>query len=191
MQPATEPADPEASIMECVRGFYGEAQQDPILGPIFAAEVHDWEMHYKTIANFWSRALLGTDRYSGHPFSLHTKLPVEPEHFDRWLALFAVATKTYLPPRSRRKGHGQGQSHGRKFQGRDFSLHRCAGTAGAPAGLTHKREREFARRVLTLIKVNGTYYSTFKLATFAKWPPCAEVKIWPLGETPCTSRMKA
>lgn len=98
MKRALEPLDPEEAIMACVRSFYAEAQQDAVLGPIFAATVHDWEVHYKTIANFWSRALLGTERYKGHPFPLHTNLPVEPEHFERWLALFTEATETHLPP---------------------------------------------------------------------------------------------
>ncbi len=38
-----------------------------------------------------------------------------------------------------------------------------------PEGLTQKRELEFASRALTSIEINGTYYSTFKPATFAKW----------------------
>ncbi|MHB8885130.1 MAG: DUF72 domain-containing protein [Methylovirgula sp.] len=38
-----------------------------------------------------------------------------------------------------------------------------------PDKLTHKRELEFASRKLTSIEVNGTYYSTFKPASFAKW----------------------
>lgn len=92
------PTDPEAAIMDCVRNFYSEAQQDAVLGPIFAAQVHDWEVHYRTVANFWSKVLLGTDRYSGHPFPLHVNLPVAPEHFDRWLSLFAKAAQTYLSP---------------------------------------------------------------------------------------------
>ena len=38
-----------------------------------------------------------------------------------------------------------------------------------PAGLAHDRELEFASRKLTMIEVNGTYYSSQKPATFAKW----------------------
>lgn len=38
-----------------------------------------------------------------------------------------------------------------------------------PDGLTQKRELEYASRHLTSIEVNGTYYSTFKPPTFAKW----------------------
>jgi uncharacterized protein YecE (DUF72 family) len=38
-----------------------------------------------------------------------------------------------------------------------------------PAGLPHARELHYASRQLTAIEVNGTFYSTFKPATFAKW----------------------
>jgi uncharacterized protein YecE (DUF72 family) len=38
-----------------------------------------------------------------------------------------------------------------------------------PAGLPHKRELEFASTHLTSIEINGTYYSTFKPASWAKW----------------------
>ena len=38
-----------------------------------------------------------------------------------------------------------------------------------PQGLPHKRELEFASRALTSIEINGTYYSTFKPESWAKW----------------------
>ena len=38
-----------------------------------------------------------------------------------------------------------------------------------PKGLPQKRELEFASRKLTSIEINGTYYSTFKPASWAKW----------------------
>jgi uncharacterized protein YecE (DUF72 family) len=38
-----------------------------------------------------------------------------------------------------------------------------------PAGWPHSRELEYASRKLTAIEVNGTYYSSQKPATFAKW----------------------
>ena len=38
-----------------------------------------------------------------------------------------------------------------------------------PAGLAHGRELAHASRQLTAIEVNGTYYSSMKPATFAKW----------------------
>jgi uncharacterized protein YecE (DUF72 family) len=38
-----------------------------------------------------------------------------------------------------------------------------------PAGLAHSKELHYASRRLSAIEVNGTYYSTFKPPTFAKW----------------------
>ncbi|MGC1175821.1 DUF72 domain-containing protein [Polaromonas sp.] len=38
-----------------------------------------------------------------------------------------------------------------------------------PAGLPHSQELGYASRHLSAIEVNGTYYSTFKPPTFAKW----------------------
>jgi uncharacterized protein YecE (DUF72 family) len=38
-----------------------------------------------------------------------------------------------------------------------------------PPGLPQHQELAYASRQLTAIEVNGTYYSTFKPATFAKW----------------------
>ena len=38
-----------------------------------------------------------------------------------------------------------------------------------PPGLAQKRELEFASRALTSIEINGTYYSTFKPASWQKW----------------------
>ncbi|MGE4062431.1 MAG: DUF72 domain-containing protein [Rhodospirillaceae bacterium] len=38
-----------------------------------------------------------------------------------------------------------------------------------PKGLSQKKELAFASRALTSIEINGTYYSTFKPASWAKW----------------------
>jgi len=38
-----------------------------------------------------------------------------------------------------------------------------------PKGLSQKKELAFASRAVTSIEINGTYYSTFKPASWAKW----------------------
>jgi uncharacterized protein YecE (DUF72 family) len=43
------------------------------------------------------------------------------------------------------------------------------GGAFYPQGLTQKRELEFASRKVSSIEINGTYYSTFKPASWRKW----------------------
>jgi uncharacterized protein YecE (DUF72 family) len=42
-----------------------------------------------------------------------------------------------------------------------------------PQGLAQKKELEFASRQLSAIEINGTYYSTFKPASFAGWAATA------------------
>jgi hemoglobin len=91
-------ADLEQAIATCVREFYDKARQDPMLGPVFAHMIRDWDAHLTIVQNFWSRALLGTERYQGSPFTVHAHLPIEPEHFTRWLTLFEETAKATLPP---------------------------------------------------------------------------------------------
>jgi hemoglobin len=87
----------ETAIATCVREFYAKARQDSLLGPIFNAQVVDWDVHLRVIANFWSKVLLKTDRYSGHPYVHHVNLPIEPRHIDHWLELFTETVHATLP----------------------------------------------------------------------------------------------
>jgi hemoglobin len=87
----------EAAIKACVARFYEKGGADPLLGPIFAATISDLEPHLEIVANFWSHALLGTTRYQGTPFGVHVRLPIEVEHFPRWLSLFVEAAKETMP----------------------------------------------------------------------------------------------
>lgn len=88
----------EAAIERCVRLFYDKAHADPLLGPVMTASIGDLEKHIVVICDFWSHALLGTQRYQGKAYPAHTSLPIRPEHFDRWLALFAEAAAAELSP---------------------------------------------------------------------------------------------
>ncbi|NML26920.1 group III truncated hemoglobin [Zoogloea dura] len=88
----------EAHLEALVRGFYTRARQDPVLGPVFAVAVTDWEHHLQVVTDFWSRILLGSQRYFGSPYTAHMRLPLQPAHFDRWLALFREAAADFLPP---------------------------------------------------------------------------------------------
>jgi hemoglobin len=93
----------EVAISNCVRLFYTKGLDDRLLGPVFGA-IHDLPAHLEIIQNFWSRSLLGTERYQGHPYSVHTSLPIEPEHFQRWLELFTgSARKHFQVPRPNRR----------------------------------------------------------------------------------------
>ena len=88
----------EAMIERLVRAFYERVKQDPLLAPIFAQAVEDWESHIQTLCRFWSSVTLMTGRYSGRPMAAHAPLPVERAHFLRWLALFEKTAREVCPP---------------------------------------------------------------------------------------------
>lgn len=88
----------EAMIERLMRAFYGRARLDPLLGPIFEAAVHDWEVHIKRICAFWSSVALMTGRYHGNPMAMHLPLPIETPHFNRWLEIFAEIAREVCPP---------------------------------------------------------------------------------------------
>jgi hemoglobin len=87
----------EAAIRACVKRFYEKGDADPVLGPIFAKTIHELGPHLEIVSNFWSHALLGTTRYQGTPFGVHVNLPLEVEHFGRWLSLFIEAARETMP----------------------------------------------------------------------------------------------
>ncbi len=106
----------EAAIEACVRAFYAKGRKDNLLSPVFEAAVGDWESHIRRIQDFWSKILLGTTRYSGHPYLAHTPLPVEPEHFVRWLALFEETARETLDAGLAKKAIGRARHMSISFQ---------------------------------------------------------------------------
>jgi len=90
----------EAMIDRLVRGFYARVREDQLIGPVFAARIHDWEPHLQRMCAFWSSVALMTGRYHGQPMPKHLPLPVDARHFDRWLALFEATARDLCPPRA-------------------------------------------------------------------------------------------
>jgi hemoglobin len=88
----------EPMIEHLVRLFYQRIQAEPVLGPIFATRVADWEHHIEKLCAFWSSVALMTGRYHGQPMRMHMDLPVDRAHFDRWLALFERTAAEVCPP---------------------------------------------------------------------------------------------
>lgn len=88
----------EAMIRRLVRTFYGRVRKDPLLAPIFAAKVENWDAHFEKLDAFWSSVALMTGRYHGRPMQVHMDLPVDGAHFDRWLALFEATAAEVCPP---------------------------------------------------------------------------------------------
>ena len=85
-------------IERLVRGFYARVRRDPILGPVFEARIADWEPHLQYMFAFWSSIMLQSGRYHGQPMAKHLPLPVDAEHFDRWLGLFEETARELCPP---------------------------------------------------------------------------------------------
>ncbi len=88
----------EQEVRNLVVRFYERARADATLGPIFEDSVHDWSAHIERIVDFWSDAILKTDRYQGTPMGAHLKLTkLEPAMFARWLDLFDETARETLP----------------------------------------------------------------------------------------------
>lgn len=88
----------EPLIERLVRAFYAKVRADAVLGPIFEARIHDWEPHLDRMFAFWSSVALMSGRYHGTPMAKHMPLPVDADHFDRWLALFEQTAREICPP---------------------------------------------------------------------------------------------
>ncbi len=72
-----------------VDSFYSKVRDDEKLSTIFDNVIQDrWPVHLEKMYRFWQTVLLGEHTYHGSPFVPHANLPVEKEHFNRWLKLF-------------------------------------------------------------------------------------------------------
>ncbi len=89
----------EEMIHTLVHGFYDRIRADEVLGPIFSAEIEDWDPHLAKMCDFWSSMLLMTKRYDGRPVPAHLRIPnLDRPHFERWLTLFRSAATALCPP---------------------------------------------------------------------------------------------
>lgn len=88
----------EGKLTELVHRFYDKVRADAVLGPIFATQISDWGPHLERMVDFWSSVALMTGRYHGAPMPAHVTLPVEWDHFKRWLVLFRESAAETCPP---------------------------------------------------------------------------------------------
>ena len=90
-----------------VDSFYHRVNQDELLAPVFneVAGVR-WAEHLPKMYSFWESMLFGAGTYQGAPFPKHAVLPVQRDHFARWLALFVqtVDAHFYGPKADEAKG---------------------------------------------------------------------------------------
>lgn len=90
MQQMKEDIKDEQDIKLLVDSFYAKVNEDDLLGPVFNGFANvDWEHHLPIMYNFWSSVLFGTMAYKGQPFPKHMRLPIDRQHFARWVMLFS------------------------------------------------------------------------------------------------------
>ena len=108
----------DAMIHALVHGFYDKVRADAELGPIFDRVIGDgWDAHLAKMCDFWSSVMLTSGRYKGNPMVAHMRLKtVRPEHFTRWLALFAETADALTPPAIAAQFRGRAELIARSLQ---------------------------------------------------------------------------
>ena len=84
-------------VRTLVDSFYARVGRDDLLAPVFNDFAHvDWSTHLPIMYRFWESMLFGAGSYEGAPFPKHAVLPVQKEHFARWLALFVETVNAHF-----------------------------------------------------------------------------------------------
>lgn len=79
----------EKDVILMVDSFYDKVNHDELLSYVFNdfSKV-DWEHHLPIMYRFWNSLIFGSATYKGNPFAKHIPLPIDKNHFSRWLELF-------------------------------------------------------------------------------------------------------
>ena len=72
-------------------------RQDPLIGPIFNAQIKDWKNHLEIIGKFWETIIGGPRTYARQMPMKHLPLRLAEEHFERWLFLWQANCRAQLP----------------------------------------------------------------------------------------------
>ncbi len=92
-----------------VGSFYRKLVIDPQLAHFFYGL--DMEHHLPRIRSFWEMILFGSKGFEGDPMTkhiqLHHRLPMEPVHFDRWLALFHATVDEHFSGPVAKEAHAR------------------------------------------------------------------------------------
>jgi len=76
--------------------FYDKVRQDDLIGGIFMGVIKDWPTHLDKMYRFWQTVLLEQHTYNGAPFAPHARMPVDKEHFERWLKLWYTTVDEFF-----------------------------------------------------------------------------------------------
>ena|SRR5688572_11520022 len=100
-----------------VDSFYGRIRKDNLLKDIFNDKIQDrWPAHLEKMYRFWQTVLLEEHTYYGSPFGPHAKLPVEEQHFERWIKLFIETVEEFFVGEKATKAKWQGERMAEMFQ---------------------------------------------------------------------------
>ena len=103
-------------IQLLVDTFYGKIREDQLLKDIFNTKIQDrWPQHLAKMYTFWQTVLLDEHTYYGSPFVPHAKLPVDLEHFDKWLLLFNSTVDDLFKGEKAERAKWQGQRMAEMF----------------------------------------------------------------------------
>lgn len=79
-------------VQHLVSSFYSSVRNHEVLGPVFNAEILDWDKHLLRIVDFWCTMLLNETSYLGNPMRVHDQLfqrtPFKIELMTSWVQLF-------------------------------------------------------------------------------------------------------
>lgn len=96
--------------------FYGKVREDEMLADVFNNVIQDrWPQHLEKMYRFWQTVLLEEHTYNGSPFIPHVNLPVEKEHFDRWLKLFYATVDDFYIGEKADRAKWQGERMAQMF----------------------------------------------------------------------------
>lgn len=88
----------EEVLREPVHQFYGKVRQDRLLAPVFDERISNWTRHLERMVAFWSSVAMMTGRYHGRLVPVHAPLPIDTQHFGRWLELFRETAREVCTP---------------------------------------------------------------------------------------------
>jgi hemoglobin len=77
-----------------VHSFYERILNDEMLAPFF--KTLNFEKHLPKMIDFWCFVLLGETGYSTNVVEKHIHMPLNAEHFERWLEIFNNTLDDYF-----------------------------------------------------------------------------------------------
>ena len=103
-------------IKKLVDTFYGKVREDDLLAGIFDSRISDrWPQHLEKMYRFWQTVLLDEHTYHGSPFPVHAHLPVNLEHFERWISLFYETVDSLFEGEKAKEAKWRGEKMAKMF----------------------------------------------------------------------------